>query len=102
MVLVAATDALSIRTDLATAVTGKHHQVFHYYFITIFPLCRQLLLCRVALGKSFFQFSAMKMAHAPPGHHSVVGRPSVGGLSFPEYVIYRGEQVEIYDYFFML
>lgn len=53
---------------------------------------RQLLLCRVALGKSFFQFSAMKMAHAPPGHHSVVGRPSVGGLSFPEYVIYRGEQ----------
>ena len=37
----------------------------------------------------------MKMAHAPPGHHSVVGRPSVGGLSFPEYVIYRGEQVQI-------
>ena len=35
----------------------------------------------------------MKMAHAPPGHHSVVGRPSVGGLSFPEYVVYRGEQV---------
>lgn len=28
---------------------------------------RQLLLCRVALGKSFLQFSAMKMAHAPPG-----------------------------------
>ena len=47
----------------------------------------------MALGKSFLQFSAMKMAHAPPGHHSVVGRPSVGGLSFPEYVIYRGEQV---------
>lgn len=46
----------------------------------------------LALGKSFLQFSAMKMAHAPPGHHSVVGRPSVGGLSFPEYVIYRGEQ----------
>lgn len=54
---------------------------------------RQLLLCRVALGKSFLQFSAMKMAHAPPGHHSVVGRPSVGGLNFPEYVVYRGEQV---------
>merc|ERR1719150_1844362 len=53
---------------------------------------RQLLLCRVALGKSFLQFNAMKMAHAPPGHHSVVGRPSVGGLSFPEYVVYRGEQ----------
>ncbi|XP_040563425.1 poly [ADP-ribose] polymerase tankyrase-2 [Lepeophtheirus salmonis] len=53
---------------------------------------RQLLLCRVALGKSFLQFSAVKIAHAPPGHHSVVGRPSVGGLNFPEYVIYRGEQ----------
>lgn len=56
-------------------------------------LChRQMLLCRVTLGKSFLQFSAMKMAHAPPGHHSVIGRPSVGGLSYPEYVIYRGEQ----------
>ena len=54
---------------------------------------RQLILCRVALGKVFLQFSAMKMAHAPPGHHSVVGRPSVGGLAFTEYVVYRGEQV---------
>ncbi|KAH7981469.1 hypothetical protein HPB49_024445 [Dermacentor silvarum] len=54
--------------------------------------CRQMLLCRVTLGKSFLQFSAMKMAHAPPGHHSVIGRPSVGGLSYPEYVVYRGEQ----------
>nr|AAD34784.1 unknown [Drosophila melanogaster] len=53
---------------------------------------RQLLLCRVALGKSFLQYSAMKMAHAPPGHHSVVGRPSAGGLHFAEYVVYRGEQ----------
>ncbi|XP_025094753.1 tankyrase-1-like isoform X2 [Pomacea canaliculata] len=53
---------------------------------------RQLLLCRVTLGKSFLQFSAMKMAHAPPGHHSVTGRPSQGGLNYTEYVIYRGEQ----------
>lgn len=53
---------------------------------------RHLLLCRVTLGKSFLQFSAMKMAHAPPGHHSVIGRPSAGGLNFPEYVVYRGEQ----------
>ncbi len=58
---------------------------------------RQLLLCRVTLGKSFLQFSAMKMSHSPPGHHSVVGRPSVGGLSFPEYVVYRGEQVGSYS-----
>ena len=49
-------------------------------------------MCRVTLGKSFLQFSAMKVAHAPPGHHSVIGRPSVGGLTFPEYVVYRGEQ----------
>ncbi|XP_015929424.1 poly [ADP-ribose] polymerase tankyrase-2 [Parasteatoda tepidariorum] len=53
---------------------------------------RQLVFCRVTLGKSFLQFSAMKMAHAPPGHHSVIGRPSVGGLYYPEYVVYRGEQ----------
>ncbi|KAG8226948.1 hypothetical protein J437_LFUL004666 [Ladona fulva] len=53
---------------------------------------RHLLLCRVTLGKPFLQFSAMKMAHAPPGHHSVLGRPSTGGLNFPEYVVYRGEQ----------
>lgn len=53
---------------------------------------RQLLLCRVALGRPFLQFNAMKMAHAPPGHHSVIGRPSAGGLHFPEYVVYRGEQ----------
>ena len=71
------------------ALVGNHKskQLLFYF--------RQLLLCRVALGKSFLQFNAMKMAHAPPGHHSVVGRPSVGGLSFPEYVVYRGEQVTI-------
>ena len=65
--------------------------------ITLIKKCsccfdRHLLLCRVTLGKSFLQFSAMKMAHAPPGHHSVMGRPSAGGLNFPEYVVYRGEQ----------
>ena len=53
---------------------------------------RQLLVCRVALGKPFIQLSAVKMAHAPPGHHSVIGKPSTGGLSYPEYVVYRGEQ----------
>ena len=56
---------------------------------------RQMLLCRVALGKPFLQFAAMKMAHAPPGHHAVIGRPSVGGLNFAEYVVYRGEQVRL-------
>ena len=53
---------------------------------------RTLLLCRVTLGKSFVQSNPMKIAHAPPGHHSVTGSPSSGGLSFTEYVIYRGEQ----------
>lgn len=59
---------------------------------------RQLLLCRVCLGRSFVLLSAMKMAHAPPGHHSVAGRPSQGGLCFPEYVVYRGEQVCVKSY----
>jgi hypothetical protein len=54
-----------------------------------------MLLCRTALGKPFYQFSAIKVAHSPPGHHSVIGRPSAGGLSFAEYVVYRGEQVMI-------
>ncbi|CAG9789800.1 unnamed protein product [Diatraea saccharalis] len=53
---------------------------------------RHMLLCRVTLGRAFQLMSAMKMAHAPPGHHSVAGRPSQGGLCFPEYVVYRGEQ----------
>ena len=50
-------------------------------------------MCRVTLGKPVEQFSAIRIAHAPPGHHSVIGRPSAGGLNYPEYVIYRGEQV---------
>ena len=47
----------------------------------------------MALGKPFYQFSAVKMAHAPPGDHFVIGHPSSEGLSFAEYVVYRGEQV---------
>eukprot|EP00111_Clytia_hemisphaerica_P001648 TCONS_00004672-protein len=53
---------------------------------------RQIILCRVTLGKPYFQLAAMKMAHSPPGHHSVIGRPNSGGLCYPEYVVYRGEQ----------
>ena len=56
---------------------------------------RQIILSRVTLGKPFIQFTAVKMAHAPPGHHSVIGKPNAGGLSYPEYVVYRGEQVSI-------
>ena len=105
-------DVQYTKIDLVTFVIGKNRPVFggpnlienfvrhaltntDYCNIRIYICCRQLLLCRVALGKSFLQFNAIKMAHAPPGHHSVVGRPSVGGLSFPEYVVYRGEQVRI-------
>ena len=54
---------------------------------------RRLLLCRVTLGKPVEQLTSVRIAHAPPGHHSVIGRPSAGGLTYPEYVIYRGEQV---------
>lgn len=53
---------------------------------------RHMLFCRVALGKSFVHTTSNKMAHSPPGHHSVVGLPCDGGLNYPEYVIYRGEQ----------
>ena len=56
---------------------------------------RKLLLCRVVLGKPVEQYTAIRIAHAPPGHHSVIGRPSAGGLNYPEYVIYRGEQVGV-------
>lgn len=66
--------------------------------VVVLTIYRQLLFCRVTLGKSFLQFSAMKMAHSPPGHHSVTGRPSVNGLALAEYVIYRGEQV-VYFWF---
>jgi len=45
-------------------------------------------------GKLVEHITAIKIAHAPPGHHSVIGRPSAGGLNYPEYVvIYCGEQV---------
>ncbi len=56
-------------------------------------VCRRLILCRVTLGKPVEQVTSIRIAHAPPGHHSVIGRPSAGGLNHPEYVIYRGEQV---------
>ncbi|KHJ42648.1 Poly(ADP-ribose) polymerase catalytic domain protein [Trichuris suis] len=46
---------------------------------------RYLLLCRVTLGKSFVHSASMKLAHAPPGHHSILGRPSSTGLAYPEY-----------------
>lgn len=103
----AARDVQCIRIDHATFAIGK----FSAVLLTLSAVARvdimdfqlvfrQLVLCRVTLGKSFLQFNAMKMAHAPPGHHSVVGRPSVGGLSFPEYVVYRGEQVRVVIYCF--
>jgi tankyrase len=53
---------------------------------------RVLLLCRVLLGKSHKQTSAQRLSHAPPGHNSVSGVPTEGGLCYKEYVIYRGEQ----------
>ncbi len=100
---VVAQAARRTKTDPATCATGDLSEAFHSVLycakrllcdtsLLIWTL-RQMLFCRVTLGKSFLQFSAMKMAHAPPGHHSVIGRPSVNGLAYAEYVIYRGEQV---------
>lgn len=65
---------------------NDHHDKSCYICI------RQIIFCRVTLGKPFYMTSACRMAHAPPGHHSVVGKPSMGGLIYPEYVVYRGEQ----------
>ena len=47
------------------------------------------------LGKSHKQTAAQRHSHAPPGHHSVTGSPTDGGLVYTEYVIYRGEQVSM-------
>lgn len=71
----------------------KDSILFHANIKGNIVFCRHLLMCRVTLGKSFVQYNAIKIAHAPPGHHSVMGTPSVGGLNFSEYVVYRGEQV---------
>lgn len=96
--LVVALDVVSIETGLVIPVGGEPY--FHgcgEISKQRSPFClshfRMLLLCRVTLGKPVEQFSSTRIAHAPPGHHSVIGRPSVGGLAYPEYVIYRGEQV---------
>jgi hypothetical protein len=61
-----------------------------------------MLLCRVALGKIAERTAGEKFAHAPVGHHSVKGVPVTGGLKYPEYIIYRGEQVNyLYDPLFI-
>ena len=64
------------------------------YLPLLFPPSAPLrrLLCKVTLGKPVEHMTAIKITHAPPGHHSVIGRPSTG-LIYPECVIYRGEQV---------
>ena len=53
---------------------------------------RKMLLCEVVLGKQLVNTESVKHAHAPPGHHSLLGKPSKDGLMFAEHVIYRGEQ----------
>lgn len=53
---------------------------------------RQMLLCLVTLGRPCVYTAAQRTPHAPPGHDSVVGEPTSGGLTYREYAIYRGEQ----------
>ena len=94
-------DALCIKIKTAQFVKGsfifKLNLNASLKLITIIYF-RQILLCRVCLGKSHFQLASSKLAHAPPGHHSVCGRPSQGGLVYPEYVVYRGEQVKFNNF----
>ena len=101
--LFSVTDVVNSSQFYFDSQINKHVVILSFYFpryslfngahIILFIFNRQIILCRVTLGKPFFQFTAVKMAHAPPGHHSVVGKPNSGGLSYPEYVVYRGEQV---------
>lgn len=77
------------------SVVGSGVPIQMYIKLISVSCCRRLLLCRVTLGKPVEQITSVRIAHAPPGHHSVIGRPSAGGLNYPEYVIYRGEQVGV-------
>lgn len=44
------------------------------------------------LNRDFIRILLIFLPAVLIGHHSVIGRPSQGGLHFPEYVVYRGEQ----------
>lgn len=44
------------------------------------------------LNRDFIRILLIFLSAVLIGHHSVIGRPSQGGLHFPEYVVYRGEQ----------
>ena len=81
--------------NLLRRVHAKYIQLARELILYSFHIRRRLLMCRVTLGKPVEQYNAIKIAHAPPGHHSVIGRPSTGGLHYPEYAIYRGEQVRV-------
>ena len=54
---------------------------------------RKLLLCRVNLGKHKILQVSERLPHAPPGYNSVLATPTPEGLDYPEYIVYRGEQV---------
>lgn len=95
MVLEGVLAALNTPISHATCVHGNQLCCMKH---VIDDHLRKLLFCRVTLGKPCESLSAFRMAHAPPGHHSVVGVPSLGGLAFSEFVIYRGEQVRIEDH----
>lgn len=55
---------------------------------------RKLIYAQVALGKSLIGREAMPdCPHGPPGFHSVTGKPNItDNLTYPEYVIYNGNQ----------
>lgn len=60
---------------------------------TCFKCVRKMIYSQVALGKSLEVKAALQTAHAPPGYNSVTAVPEITtNLSFPECVIYRGEQ----------
>lgn len=56
-------------------------------------LHRQLLVCRVTLGKCAVLTAPERYSHPPPGCNSVYGKAMEGFLDHDEYVIYCDEQV---------
>ncbi|XP_073964135.1 poly [ADP-ribose] polymerase tankyrase-2-like [Choristoneura fumiferana] len=82
----------------AEQCTSSNPYVFGYPYcpahgdIDCYICDRQVLLCRVTLGRTVELPRVLRMAHAPPDHHSVSGRPSPGGPFCYDHVVYRGEQ----------
>ncbi|XP_059482669.1 poly [ADP-ribose] polymerase tankyrase-like [Neocloeon triangulifer] len=54
---------------------------------------RKMLVCKVALGKSYEATAPMNgILQAPQGYHSVIAKPRSGFLNYSEYIVYNNYQ----------